>query len=255
MTTIAMVIQHGAEPSAHVDNLAKDLGLEVFDYRLRELSIAVNSQPSLRRFGSWFRLSSARYRMLAAAAAGAARISDECREALRSRNNILVVGWHAVLSLSANEYDVRVLLHAPREIRIARFAHQDLDRSFVDMERAFDRMEDQMSAYLEVLNGRDWLVSHRFDLAINVSRCTPHTFSALIHSWLQTSPIAKSEITGEPQTRLEPITLAATAGRRVARTFTILDGERVDLTGVQSHEAAIAAIEQRLHKECYRRHN
>lgn len=173
------------------------------------------------------------------------------------RKNVLLVGWHAVLSLPINEADIRVLLHGPRMTRTSRLAAQGTKGGTGDVVRAADGTEQKLSAILEALYGRDWTSSHLFDLAINSSRCTPQICGALIRTWLERLPsTGPSTIEAHPSTAVShPIALTADLDCPTGRKFAVVERERVDLTSVQSHEAAIAAIEQCLHQECHRRHD
>lgn len=252
MPAIAMVIQHGADTCEFAANLASDLGYEVLDYRPMELSLAASFRPGWHRFGAWLRAPSRRSQPTHPAAAALRGLHEQCLEALRSRH-VLLVAWSAVLALPPNQAVIRVLLHAPRETRLAQLAERQAGRTDRDAEQRFDRMEQKMTAYLEFLHGRAWNAPHRFDLTIDATRCTPRTCSALLQSWLATTAFSAAATA-------QPVALGASAfsvkpGGCAARTFAVLDRERVDLTGVQSHEAAIAVIEQRLHHECRRRHD
>lgn len=123
MPAIAMVIQHGADTCEFAANLASDLGYEVLDYRPMELSLAASFRPGWHRFGAWLRAPSRRSQPTHPAAAALRGLHEQCLEALRSRH-VLLVAWSAVLALPPNQAVIRVLLHAPRETRLAQLAER-----------------------------------------------------------------------------------------------------------------------------------
>ena len=256
MATIAMVIQQGADTRDFAASLADELGCDIVDNRPRELLLAATTRRNPRRLGAWLQSVSPRSQWNSSAKAVSFGMDSTWREAVRSKH-VLIVGWHAVLSLPTHETDIRVLLHIPRKTRTARLAAPWSESDTDDAERAVSSMERHLSAHLEAMHGRDWIASHHFDLTINASRCTPQICCALIRSWLDCAPVVVSgtTISSLPDAESEPIGLTTGLGRHTGHDFAVVDRERVDLSSVQSHEAAIAAIEQRLHRECHRRHD
>lgn len=141
---------------------------------------------------------------------------------------------------TGQEVDVGILIYTPREIRIERFSKQQSNAYPHDLERAFDGIEQQITTCLEALHGRDCIALHHFELAINGGFCAARTCNTAIQSCLASVPITDS--------------LACHPGHVLSSLICCRGpGTRVDLAAVDTHEAAIAAIEERLHKERYHR--
>ncbi|MEZ5851694.1 MAG: cytidylate kinase family protein [Hyphomicrobiaceae bacterium] len=251
MTIISIVIHFGAAEPALVPVLARDLEARYVDLSAVDEAIVGKARS---RLGALARMRLHRPPVLGDMhASGLLPYDPNWSEVERDhRGAYLVLGWVAAMTLAGRADVARVCLSAPRSNRQARIARA-LGLSPEAAARVIDGYDASLTAYARASLGHDDGLP--FDLVIDASRFDRFACASLLTECVKARLLAAAaahHINGA-LAQSWPDLPQGDIGQR--RRYALVEHEQIDLSAADSQEAAIAAIESRLHHECHHRRN
>ncbi len=251
MSTISVVIRFGAASPAFLSALARDLDATLVDLSAADAVIVADNRPLLGGLGRlrWLGASprgiahATRFLPFDARWDGAVADRGECH---------LVLGWAAAIALAGKSDVATLCFTAPRPVRLSRISRSS---GLTDEEaaRAIDVHDARMSAYTRASLGHDDGIP--FDLVIDASRFDRHAYTSLVTECLKARLLSRARQPQIDQGQAGPSVDAPHGHVRHGRRYALVEHEHVDLSAVDTQEAAIAAIESRLHHACHHRRN
>jgi cytidylate kinase len=249
MTTIALSVAPGTASREFTSALARSLDLELVDLRPFEHDMARRSDAApgvLKRFihaKSSTRWNISREQL-------ARRMHEETLE-IAASGDVLIVGWSAPVILRPFTHVARVGVGGAMAFRertiMATYAYRDVRTARFEIES-----EDAMLArWLSLTFGAEAHDASLYNLVVDAESVSCEACSDLLRLLVsaprfKATPHDKSTISQRlaDMQREEGRSSLAGTGPGAA---VVIDSTTVSLSGVQSHEDAIAKIEQRLH--------
>ena len=249
MTTVALCVAPGTVDRDFTRRLARYLGLELVDLRPFERKLArhFNTDSSIvKRFIN----SRSRVQVPISRQQLARRIQGETLE-LAARDGVLIVAWSAPYILRGFSHIARVAIDAGMSFRernimaALSFVHARTARLEIESE------DGMLARYMALTFGTDWRDPGLFDLIVDADAMTPRLCIDALAKLIEAPRFRQT-----PEARFiisayiaDLLSEEERTGRQPfhARDVVSVDRNSVSLSGIESHEDAIARIEQFMH--------
>ena len=251
MTTIALSAMPGTVDRSFATGLAKALGLELVDLRPLETDIARRCDSRTRFVQRWVG-----GHLFSMAGLSHRRQTRRLREeifALAGRDDILIVSWSASIVLHDTSRVAQVAITGCRALR-ERNASASLHFAEVQTASFEVASEDALiTRFIWQTFGVDWRNGSLYDLVIDAGgQAEGHAVDSL-RTLLAGARFRPPEAN---TTRARPLPVGHVQemppeqGEFYRKPKVVIDEDIVSLSGVRSHQAAVAKVEKRIHGCC-----